>query len=327
MEDEVLAAGQRGDLLDAEVAAHREVHDRRQHLARFGLFVRERARLRGHERGRRLVFGLHGAARRGVAPVSPPREPARDDGEQREAERPVVADEPERLPYGRRPADLAGGPADHHGEALAWPEPAHRAEAPEALDAVERVVLPAAAARAAVRDRAHGAVGDARGHLDEHLREADRDLPLVARRVPVELVVVLEGQDAAADAVDDRDRLLRVGGARHPGLDLHVAARIGDLVAERRPALGVDPDALQPEGELIAAAIVANGDRAEDALVRALEVEGDVLADDEARVGVDLEAHDEAVDGEAARLRRGRYDRDREQHERSHARPQPATRG
>ena len=98
-------------------------------------------------------------------------------------------------------------------------------------------------------------------------------------------------------------------------------------MAERRPARVVDPDALQAEGELVAAAIVADGDRAEDALVRAPEVEGDVLADDEARVGIDLEAHDEAVDDEAARFRRGREGREREHDERRRARPQQATRG
>src|SRR5207253_10988511 len=52
---------------------------------------------------------------------------------------------------------------------------------------------------------------------------------------------------------------------------------------------------------------VAQRDTTEDALVRATEVEGDVLADDEASVGVDHEAGDEAVDRkQPSRLRRGR---------------------
>src|SRR2546425_4939781 len=125
-----------------------------------------------------------------------------------------------------------------------------------------------------------------------HLGVLDRDLPLVARHIPVELVVVLEPQEPAPDPVDERHDLLRVGGAGHPRLDPDIPARVRDLLAEGPARLVVDADAVQPQRELQAGALVAHGNRAIDARGRALELERDVLADDEARVGVDLDHRD-----------------------------------
>jgi len=74
----------------------------------------------------------------------------------------------------------------------------------------------------------------------------------------------------------------------------------------------VGADAGQDVRILESIARVAQRDAPEDPLVRSAEVEGDVLANDQASIGIDQDAGDEAVDCEQAPcLRRGR-DRDRQ---------------
>src|SRR5947199_10110162 len=143
---------------------------------------------------------------------------------------------------------------------------------------------------------------------------------LVVLPIPVELVESIEPQYHAQYTVDERHYLLLVGGAGHPRLDPDIPARVRDLLAEGPARLVVDADAVQPQRELQAGALVAHGNRPIDARVRALELERDVLADDEARVGFDLDARHEVRDREAARRRRrGRRnhrEQDRERDER-----------
>src|SRR5437016_1702181 len=187
--------------------------------------------------------------------------------------------------------------ADRH--AVAGPQGSGRGDPQVAPHAVRAEILRGRASRSRVRRGADLLVADAGWRVDVHLGVLDRDLPLVARRIPVELVVVLEPQEPAPYPVDERHDLLRVGGAGHPRLDPDIPARVRDLLA---------------------GALVAHGNRPIDARVRALELERDVLADDEARVGFDLDARHEVRDREAARRRRrGRRnhrEQDRERDER-----------
>jgi hypothetical protein len=84
----------------------------------------------------------------------------------------------------------------------------------------------------------------------------------------------------------------------------------GDLGSQRRHALVEGVDVVDAERELEAAALVTDGNGAEDSLVTAFEIEGDGFADVEGADGRDLEGDGEAVDGEALPLRRrGRGER------------------
>src|SRR5439155_129801 len=116
--------------------------------------------------------------------------------------------------------------------------------------------------------------------------------------VPVELVVILVGEDAAAHVVHDADRLLRVDRAGHPGLDRDGVVRVRHLAPEWTAPLVVDSDAAQGQRVFEPVTGVARRNPPEDSLMRPSEVEGDVLANDEAAVGVDDDAGDEAVDRE-----------------------------
>jgi len=71
---------------------------------------------------------------------------------------------------------------------------------------------------------------------------------------------------------------------------------VRDLRAQRLEALVEDSDGLEPERPVEAAARVADRDGAIDALVPAVEPEGDRLADGEAPVRADLEGDGEAVE-------------------------------
>jgi len=122
------------------------------------------------------------------------------------------------------------GPADDHSDALARAQRAGGPEPPVALDPIDRVVLPGGAERSGVGDGPHR-VADARRHGHEHLGRVDRRVPLVPGGVPVDLVVIVVGEDPTPHVVDDGDELLGVDGAGHPGLDHDVAARVRHLGA------------------------------------------------------------------------------------------------
>ena len=118
-----------------------------------------------------------------------------------------------------------------------------------------------------------------------------------------------------AHAIRENDRLGRVHRPRDPDLDVKGPPQPGDLGSQRRHALVEGVDLVDAEGELEAAALVADGNGAEDPLVAAFEIEGDGLAHVEGAVGPDLEGHGEAVDGEARPLRRRGRSESRQQEE------------
>jgi hypothetical protein len=81
-------------------------------------------------------------------------------------------------------------------------------------------------------------------------------------------------------------------------------SQLRDFGSQRRHALVEGVDVVDAKRELGAAALVTDGNGAEDPLVTAFEIEGDGFADVEGADGRDLERDGEAVDGEALLLRR-----------------------
>src|SRR3990172_53965 len=128
------------------------------------------------------------------------------------------------------------------------------------------------------------------------LRVLDRRRPLGPDDVPVELVVVVEGEETPTHAVEDRHGPGGILGPRHPGFDLEVPPRVRDLRLERPAAVVEDLGAVDAEVEVKALALVADRDRAVDPLMPPPEREGDGLLDQEARVPVHLERDLERLD-------------------------------
>src|SRR5436190_2537076 len=119
------------DLLDANIAAHREIDEGGHDVARRGPLRHEGAPRRGHHALGRLILGLD--RRRPAQPAPPvpmatftriatvgaPDEKEATQGQERQAERPVVAEEPPRLLYHPGTPDRAGRPAHGYGQSLA----------------------------------------------------------------------------------------------------------------------------------------------------------------------------------------------------------------
>ena len=193
-------------LLDAQ----RSLHGEAQHGGREAAVVVGHATQEAHGRRRqprgRLVAG-HDDLPRWIAadPVPHPEvvhEQQREASE-REARRPGVAQQVAGALVQTRRRDVTLRPARHEGQSFPRTEAPRAAEGREARTRVRLPVAPLRALRPGV-----GLDGD-RGGVDvagqEHLRahRVDREVPAVARHVPVQLVVIGEEAELPVGAIGD----------------------------------------------------------------------------------------------------------------------------
>ena len=328
MED-VLAAGEEAQqllllrLLDRQVPPDRQIDDRRRDVAHVRGAVDQHSHLSGREVFRRFVLGRDRPGLR-IAATGAPQAPHRQEGEHREQQWPVRPREIPQLRARARTLDHAGIPGDGNGEALTETERAgggHPHPVPQDLD-------PSGFLGGAMRSGEHprSQARDPGRQYDLGGRPFDGNRPLVAGDVPVqlvprlELVVVSLGEakpvlDGVADPYGTR-RVLRAG---DPNLDLLVVPFAALL--EPQPGAGAVGHLLDLHAQRIREArrrLVANRDRAEDAVVRAGEARLDGFRHVDAAAAVhtylDVEAGDDpgALGGTGGRRPRPGCDTDRD---------------
>ena len=293
---------------DREVAADREVDDRRDEIAWVGALVDEHAELGRPELGRRLVLGDDRASR--APPIPTPRPPDPPHREQpgekhrgRQCERragrgEVVGEATGAVDELQRDDRGTGLQRRHDRELLADRE----RTGPGERGAVRR------ARRAAGLRRAGGPLEA--GHLLDRAPRGDhgradgchRDAPSAAVHVPEQLVIreaVERSRDRVADAVAllARDRAARVA-----DLDLGHGLACRHLVGDRPPGRVGDAVDEDPVPAVVRVVVPVPGrDLAEDpVLLQAGEVDVDGLDDVQVAVLSDRDVGLESVDLPAA---------------------------
>ena len=288
----------------------------------------QHACLRRRQVVRRRVLGRDRAVAAGIAPVGPPREHSQAEGQERQAERPVVLEEPDSGSPGGRSPHHARRPRDGNRQALPRAQRPRRAEGEDIAVALLDVVRARDAARPRIGD-GQGIAGDRSRRADDHrLGLADGHVPLVAGDVPVQLLVIVDAEEPAPHAIDHGHRLGRIDRARDRGLDPHVAPGVGHGRLEGPELLVEHLDAVEPQRELEPPARIPHRDEAIHRRMAAAKIEGDRLPDVEARIGMNRDADGEAIDGECAPLplRRRRPGHDGEDDRGNAQKPTPGDR-
>ncbi len=293
--------------------AHSEIHHGRHDVARVHSLIHEGPGLPRPEPGRRLVLGFHGLLAQRIASEPAPGEETPGKDQQREREPALIQEEPAELLYLRREADVPRRPSRHHGQPLPNPQRPSGSENEKILRPIQGEISSRGAKRTREGQRADGLHGNALRQPHHRLGLADRRRPFVPRDVPVELIVVVKRQEPPAHPVENGHRPRDVLGPRHPGFDLHVSARVGDLSPQRTAVTVQDLDAIHPEVVTEALPLVADRDGAVDSLVTSPEGEGDGLPHEQAGVRIHLEGGFERLDRIGAGL--GLRGRDQEEKE------------
>ncbi len=283
--------------------ADREVDQRGGDVARVDVLVDDGADLSRADPLRRLVAHDDRPAPPRIASPLPPLPGQQRERHQRHGHDPVLEAE---APGG----DGRGGtrheparPGHRDREPLERRQRARRAERDLVRGgALHRDVLLGAAEAADVGGCLERGVVDRSREPDRRAGPLDRGLPLVAGRVPVELVVLGPHDERVAHAVADDVGDLpvdRAVGVADPQVDVPALLRGLDAVAVARPVL----DAEQPETERVDESPrvgVPHRDRAVDPVPRLRELDLQPLGDDDVAVALHVEVGVEAADHVAA---------------------------
>ena len=301
--------------LDPQVSAHRQIDQRGRDIPHVRTVVHQRPGLRRrHARGRLVLHGdrpLSGI-RAGAAPPGE-REQEHRNGDQ---QRPVAAHGFGGSRRDGRCRDHALVPPDHGGQPLVISQEMRHRDADDiAVDRDGRIAF-GRAIHAVERDRPHA--GCSGWKLDLRRGGANRHVPLVARDVPVKLVVLVEEPQPVCGVVAQHERSIGVRGTRDPHLVLDVRALPAGLRAEI-PA-GIIPGTLERHAECPVQALgrpVFDRDRAIQSVPGPDKSRGNGFGHVDAGVTVDANAGVEPLDRVGPlRAERRRGEREQEECER-----------
>ena len=281
-------------LLDAQVSAYRQIHERRGDVPHVRTIVDQRAGFgRRHRLGRLVLHGDRPAPRIPAGAV--PRCEREEKHGDRNEERPVTARRSPRAGQQRGRRDDPLVPTDHRRQPFVVLQGMRHRDAHEVPVDLHGRVSGGRAVHAVERDRAYARGG--RWQLDRRRRGTDRDVPFIARHVPVQLVVLVEKAQAVGRVIAQHDRPVGISGARNPDLELDVRAQAAGLGFE--VVTGIVLRALQRDPQRPVQSLrrpVRDRDRAIQSVVRPDESRRDRLRDVDAGIAIDTNSRIEPLD-------------------------------
>ena len=300
-------------LHNLQIASDGEVYDGRRDVAHIGAVVDQRADFgRGHPLGR-LVLRVNGQTCRIPSPGVP--EAIHDDERQQGYEEdPVGMKEADARGVRRGASDDTRGPRQGKGHPFPRAEGLGRHKIESVFYFCSGGVIGCARADGTRVDQSREA-RHLRRHLNASGRGKNRDLPLIARDVPVELVVARlevtvvrnDKTEGVFDGVFDVHGPGLVDRAGHPNLDPFVFSLPAFLIFEGLSTLVQDRVHLEIQVEVESlGGLVANGNIAKDPVPGSGEPESDGLSDLNPAAGHDIDLSVELFDHEGLGLARGR---------------------